>query len=144
MNIDSLMIDEISELYKSVGWMNYTKDTARLARAFEQSESLIKRNGEGKIIGIVRWITDFATIAFIQDILIHPRYQRQGIGKVLLNEALEKITSYGPVQIELLTDDTEKTKKFYESVGFVQVKEMGGISYVIDTRRKKVLFGNDK
>ncbi|BDP76915.1 hypothetical protein EfmAA242_11430 [Enterococcus faecium] len=56
---------------------NYTKDTARLARAFEQSESLIKRNGEGKIIGIVRWITDFATIAFIQDILIHPRYQRQ-------------------------------------------------------------------
>ncbi|MCZ1904290.1 N-acetyltransferase, partial [Enterococcus faecium] len=24
------------------------------------------------------------------------------------------------------------------------VKEMGGISYVIDTRRKKVLFGNDK
>lgn len=54
MNIDSLMIDEISELYKSVGWTNYTKDTARLARAFEQSESLIKRNGEGKIIGIVR------------------------------------------------------------------------------------------
>ncbi len=35
-------------------------------------------------------------------------------------------------------------KNFYESVGFVQVKEMGGISYVIDTRRKKVLFGNDK
>ncbi len=49
MNIDSLMIDEISELYKSVGWTNYTKDTARLARAFEQSESLIKRNGEGRL-----------------------------------------------------------------------------------------------
>ncbi|BDP56874.1 hypothetical protein EfmJHP36_13530 [Enterococcus faecium] len=31
---------------------------------------------------------------------------------MLLNEALEKITSYGPVQIELLTDDTEKTKNF--------------------------------
>ncbi len=112
MNVDSLMIDEISELYKSVGWTHYTKDTARLARAFEQSESLVKRNGEEKIIGVVRWITDFATIAFIQDILIHPRYQRQGIGKALLNEALEKITSYGPVQIELLTDDTEKTKNF--------------------------------
>lgn len=111
MNVDSLMIDEISELYKSVGWTHYTKDTARLEKAFEQSESLIKRNGEGKIIGVVRWITDCATIAFIQDILIHPRYQRQGIGKALLNEVLEKITSYGPVQIELLTDDTEKTKK---------------------------------
>ncbi|AZV36148.1 N-acetyltransferase, partial [Enterococcus faecium] len=106
-----------------------------LARAFEQSESLVKRNGEEKIIGVVRWITVFATIAFIQDILIHPRSQRQGIGKALLNEALEKITSYGPVQIELLTDDTEKTKKFYESVGFVQVKEMDAVSYIKDTRR---------
>ena len=57
------------------------------------------------------------------------------ICKVLLNEALEKITSYGPVQIELLTDDTEKTKKFYESVGFVQVKEMDAVSYIKDTRR---------
>ncbi len=135
MNVDSLMIDEISELYKSVGWTHYTKDTARLEKAFEQSESLIKRNGEGKIIGVVRWITDCATIAFIQDILIHPRYQRQGIGKALLNEVLEKITSYGPVQIELLTDDTEKTKKFYESVVFVQVKEMDAVSYIKDTRR---------
>lgn len=135
MNVDSLMIDEISELYKSVGWTHYTKDTARLEKAFEQSESLIKRNGEGKIIGVVRWITDCATIAFIQDILIHPRYQRQGIGKALLNEVLEKITSYGPVQIELLTDDTEKTRKFYESVGFVQVKEMDAVSYIKDTRR---------
>ncbi|EOD7438411.1 GNAT family N-acetyltransferase [Enterococcus faecium] len=135
MNVDSLMIDEISELYKSVGWTHYTKDTARLEKAFEQSESLIKRNGEGKIIGVVRWITDCVTIAFIQDILIHPRYQRQGIGKALLNEVLEKITSYGPVQIELLTDDTEKTKKFYESVGFVQVKEMDAVSYIKDTRR---------
>lgn len=135
MNVDSLMIDEISELYKSVGWTHYTKDTARLEKAFEQSESLIKRNGEGKIIGVVRWITDCATIVFIQDILIHPRYQRQGIGKALLHEVLEKITSYGPVQIELLTDDTEKTKKFYESVGFVQVKEMDAVSYIKDTRR---------
>ena len=135
MNVDSIIIDEISELYKSVGWTYYTKDTARLEKAFDRSEYLVKRNGEGKIIGIVRWITDFATIAFIQDILIHPRYQRQGIGKVLLNEALEKITSYGPVQIELLTDDTEKTKKFYESVGFVQVKEMDAVSYIKDTRR---------
>ncbi|MGJ0530722.1 GNAT family N-acetyltransferase [Enterococcus lactis] len=135
MNVDSLMIDEISELYKSVGWTHYTKDTARLEKAFEQSESLIKRNGEGKIIGVVRWITDCATIAFIQDILIHPRYQRQGIGKALLNEVLEKINSYGPVQIELLTDDTEKTKKFYESVGFVPVKEMDAVSYIKDTRR---------
>lgn len=120
---------------RAVGWTHYTKDTARLEKAFEQSESLIKRNGEGKIIGVVRWITDCATIAFIQDILIHPRYQRQGIGKALLNEVLEKITSYGPVQIELLTDDTEKTKKFYESVGFVQVKEMDAVSYIKDTRR---------
>ena len=119
------------ELEKGIDYIT----AIHLARAFEQSESLVKRNGEEKIIGVVRWITVFATIAFIQDILIHPRSQRQGIGKALLNEALEKITSYGPVQIELLTDDTEKTKKFYESVGFVQVKEMDAVSYIKDTRR---------
>lgn len=57
MNIDSLMIDEISELYKSVGWTNYTKDTARLRRMIVNDglKATIKKISrlEGKLLNEV-------------------------------------------------------------------------------------------
>ena len=65
---------------------------------------------------------------FIQDILVMPQYQRRGIGKKLINSIIEKYNSV--YQIELLTDNTEKTIAFYKSVGFTPANELGALSFV--------------
>ncbi|MGY3748954.1 GNAT family N-acetyltransferase [Vagococcus acidifermentans] len=128
------LMKDIFSLYERVGWTNYTQDPERLAKAFSRSQYLLKRNEAGHVIGVIRWITDFATIAFIQDILVHPAFQRTGIGTELLTQATAIITAYGPVQIELLTDNTEKTHAFYTSFGFSPVTRMNCASYMMDTR----------
>jgi GNAT superfamily N-acetyltransferase len=64
----------------------------------------------------------------IQDILILKGYQRRGYGKKLINEILNK---YSHVRMKvLLTDDTEKTKVFYDSVGFKKASEVGTVCYL--------------
>jgi GNAT superfamily N-acetyltransferase len=40
-----------------------------------------------RLVGILRALTDGAYSAYIADLAVHPDYQRQGVGKQLLDEA---------------------------------------------------------
>jgi ribosomal protein S18 acetylase RimI-like enzyme len=63
---------------------------------------------------------------FIQDILINPGFQRQGIGRELLSNCLER---YQHVRMKvLITDDEERQKKFYESLGFRNTRDLRNIN----------------
>lgn len=125
---------EIYDLYESVGWIAYTKNPERLWHAFANSEYMTEKNDRGEIVALIRWVTDQATVVLIQDLLVHPDYQRKGLGKKLMQRALTEIKSYGQLQIEVLTDDEEMTVSFYKSLGFRSVNEGGMISFIHDTR----------
>ena len=60
---------------------------------------------------------------FVQDIIVLPDYQRKRIGTKLLKAVMERYKDV--YQMELLTDNTEKTKAFYRSVGFSASDDMG-------------------
>lgn len=76
-----------------------------------------------ELLGIVRVVGDGATIILVQDILVYPQKQRQGIGTSLLKAVLER---YADVrQIQLVTDNTPKTVAFYQSLGFVELEKLG-------------------
>ncbi len=125
---------EIYDLYESVGWIAYTKNPDRLWRAFANSQYMTEKNNQGEIVALIRWVTDQATVVLIQDLLVHPDYQRKGLGKKLMQRALAEIKSYGQLQIEVLTDDEETTVSFYKSLGFRSVNDGGMISLIQDTR----------
>ena len=114
--------DEIKNLYESVGWINYTNNTEMLKKAYKNS---LKINGayvNEKLIGIIRVVGDGASVIFIQDILLLPEYQGQGIGTALLQGILEEYKDV--YQKHLLTENTEKTIQFYKSLGFTMDTEM--------------------
>ena len=107
--------DEIWQLYTQVGWTAYTENMNSLLvlAAYENEE----------LLGIVRVVGDGATIILVQDILVYPQKQRQGIGTSLLKAVLER---YADVrQIQLVTDNTPKTVAFYQSLGFVELEKLG-------------------
>lgn len=125
---------EIYDLYESVGWIAYTKNPDRLWQDFANSQYMTEKNNQGEIVALIRWVTDQATVVLIQDLLVHPDYQRKGLGKKLMQRALAEIKSYGQLQIEVLTDDEEMTASFYKSLGFRSVNDGGMISLIQDTR----------
>ena len=112
----SVSIDDVLHLYQAVGWTNYTNQPQMLAQALTHSLAIyLARDGE-KIVGLVRLIGDDFSLVFVQDLIVLPSYQRQGIGSALMKQAL---ADYKDVyQVQLATDESEKTLGFYRSLGF--------------------------
>ena len=114
---------EIRSLYKAVGWKNYYEHPEMLRMAYENSLCVFGAFEDGTLIGVIRAVGDGVSILFVQDIIVHPQHQRKGIGTRLMKALLER---YGHVyQIQLMTDNTEKTKAFYHSIGFKALDEYG-------------------
>lgn len=115
--------DEILDLYESVGWTNYTTRPEMLKVAYENSLLTLAAYEDKALVGIVRTVGDGASIVFIQDLLVRPEFQRKGIGTALMKAVLERYPDV--YQMELMTDDTEKTAAFYQSMGFQRAESLG-------------------
>ena len=114
---------EILPLYESVGWVFYYKHPETVEKAYANSLCTLAAYEDGKPVGVIRAVGDGQTIVFIQDLLVYPEYQRKGIGTGLMQAMLER---YAHVyQIELATDNTEKTVAFYKSFGFHNLSDIG-------------------
>lgn len=107
---------ELVSLYESVGWQSYTSQPEQLQKAIEQSFNVLTAWDHDRLIGLIRVISDGETILYIQDILVHPNYQKQTIGSSLMEQILKKYAHIR--QKMLLTDDTSETRHFYEKFQF--------------------------
>ena len=115
--------EEIRRLYSAVGWTAYTKDMPALEQGFKNSLLVMAAYEDEELLGIIRAVGDGFTIVFVQDLLVFPERQRQGIGTALLKAVLE---AYPHVrQIELAADKTPVTAAFYKSLGFSEFSEIG-------------------
>ena len=121
-------LEEIINLYQSVGWTNYLERISVLEEAYANSLCVIGAYDNEKLVGIIRAVGDGQTIVFVQDIIVLPEYQRKGIGTKLLKAVMDKF--HDVYQMELLTDNTEKTKAFYRSVGFTASDDIGCVAFI--------------
>lgn len=117
----------VLEIYDSVGWTNYTDRPTMLQKALEHSLLVLAAFDGDRLVGLLRAVGDGYSIVFIQDILILPTYQRQGIGRTLLEQAIANFPEI--YQLHLLTDNTEKTRSFYEAHGFTAVDSLDCVAY---------------
>lgn len=67
-----------------------------------------------KLIGISRSLTDFAYVTYLADLAVDEHYQRQGIGKQLIEETKERLKP--SCMIVLLA--APKANAYYEHLGF--------------------------
>ena len=107
---------EVLALYGSVGWTAYTEQPEALRRGFAGSLLTLASRENGTLVGLLRAVGDGCTV-------VRPDHQRRGIGTALMQAALERFRSVR--QVQLLTDDTEKTKGFYRSLGLLTLPELG-------------------
>jgi ribosomal protein S18 acetylase RimI-like enzyme len=116
--------DQLHQLYNSVGWSIYTTDPIgpRLQTAIRNSTYIVTAWDSNRLVGLARGLSDDVSIFYLQDILVNPDYQGQGIGKRLLKNCL---TRFQHVRMKvLLTDDSEQQLAFYESLGYRNINEL--------------------
>ena len=127
-------INDVLHLYQEVGWTNYTNQPQMLEQALSHSlATYLARDGE-EIVGLVRLVGDGFSSVFVQDLIVLPSYQRQGIGSALMKEALGDFKD--AYQIQLATEQTEKTLGFYRSLGFETLSSFQCTGMILVDRKK--------
>ena len=130
----SVSIDDVLHLYQAVGWANYTNQPQMLSQALSHSLAIyLARDGE-EVVGIVRLIGDGFSSVFVQDLIVLPTYQRQGIGSTLMKQALSDYKD--TYQIQLATEESEKTLGFYRSLGFETLSSFQCTGMILVDRKK--------
>ena len=114
--------ENLLNLYNSVGWSSYTDDIENLEKAIQNSSYVVCAYEEEELVGLARSISDDVSIHYLQDILIEPKHQRKGIARQLLSLCLSRFSHVRTHVI--LTDDEEKQKLFYESMGYKNTRDL--------------------
>lgn len=121
---------ELIDLYTAVGWSAYTETPENLVPMCEGSLYICcARDETGRLAGLVRAVGDGVSIAYIQDLLVHPDFQRQGVGRQLLDAALLAVG--GVRQVYLTTDAREGNRhviELYLGRGFKDVGDYGCVT----------------
>lgn len=120
---NNLTYEEFITIIKTVGWKESSK--RQLEKALKNSFT-VKCVLEGKTIAMARAITDSGYMTLLADVVVIPEYQGKGIGKLMINNLLDRIkASLEPNEealIELLAAPNKTT--FYEKFGFKVKKEV--------------------
>ena len=121
-------MEAVLALYHSVGWTNYTLRPEMLQNAFQHSLWTLGAYKGGRLVGLVRCVGDGYSVVLVQDLLVEPECQRQGIGTRLMQAVMEKYKDV--YQLELFTDDSPQIIAFYRSLGLKEVSRFGCLGFV--------------
>jgi ribosomal protein S18 acetylase RimI-like enzyme len=109
--------EEIRRLRTSVGWDNNIPSHSKLKKClFTYITARIK----GKLVGYMNVLSDGSEDAYLQDLMVHPKYQKRGIGSELLKRAIKYLQQNRVRAIQVIFDP--EAEDFYKRFGFNIVK----------------------
>lgn len=111
--------EEVRDLYESVGWLS-ARYPKRLVQAFQKAGTVISAWEGNHLIGLVEVLDDGELTAYVHYLLVRPEYQRQGVGKHLLELVKEQYKNY--LYLIVICEE-KKTIGFYEGIGFTYAKQ---------------------
>ena len=131
---DVVKLEDVLHLYQAVGWTNYTNQPEMLEQALSHSLVIYLALDGDSVVGLIRLVGDGFSSVFVQDLIVLPSYQHQGIGNSLMKQALENFKE--AYQVQLATEQTEKNVGFYRSMGFETLSTYDCIGMIWVNREK--------
>lgn len=105
---------QLSELRKCVGWNAMEKSLNNPKLQCFLSVSAYEGD---RLIGYVEVVSNGVTDAYIQDLMVHPEMQNQGIGTQMMNIVIKEIKERDIYMLSVIYGE-EKLRDFYEKFGF--------------------------
>lgn len=92
----------------------------RLAkRVDEKPESIIVAVNDNSLIGCIYVVDDIIPMIF--RLAVKKGYRKQGIGKLLMNEAIKRIKDHGHTEVAIFVhEENKELKNWYTKQGFEQ------------------------
>lgn len=120
---NSLSVSEYVYILNTVGWK---LPSMRLLKISLENGVNVKCVVQGKTIGMARFVSDGGYAGLIMDVVVIPKYQGRGYGKLLIESLLDYIKDGledgEEVMIQLLSAPGKQS--FYSLFGFKVKKEV--------------------
>lgn len=110
----NIAVEELADLRQSVGWNRLERE---LSNPNLNNDFTICAYDDKTLVGYIAVLSNNSTDAYIQDLMVHPSKQNQGIGSTLMNMALQKIKEKKIYMISIIYGE-ERLKTYYEKFGF--------------------------
>ena len=120
--------EEINALRASVGWDH---DNESYDTILKRTYTHYTVRSQGKLIGFLNVLSDGIGDAFLVDIMVHPEFQRNGIGTTMVEQAVRDLSADGVQCIQVTFNPDEEP--FYKKIGFHIFK-----AGIIDNKTMKV------
>lgn len=110
---------DLEELCDAVGWSR--RPLRKVKKAIQYSFLVVsmweQRGSHRRLIGFSRATSDHAFNATIWDVVVHPDFQGQGLGKALMQQLIKKLRSEDISNVTLFADP--QVVDFYKNLGFM-------------------------
>jgi predicted N-acetyltransferase YhbS len=89
----------------------------RVAKMLEHANLIVTARDGGKLVGVSRSLTDFTYCTYLSDLAVDRAYQKQGIGKALVDRTREAV---GDSMVLLLSAPQAMT--YYPHIGMTKAE----------------------
>ena len=103
----------ICDLREAVGWERLESDYPAV---LDHYNTTIAAYDDEVLVGWCAVLSDSIRHGFFVDVIVHPAWQRRGIGKSIVQKAVEQLLSKGITIIH--ADFSHENVPFYERCGF--------------------------
>ena len=109
---DIILVFEKSSINRPIGNKN------RIKSMFDNSNLIISAWDQDKLVGLCRALTDFSYCCYLSDLAVDMDYQRQGIGKTMIDLVKKEISD----EVALILLSAPSSMSFYPKVGFRKIE----------------------
>lgn len=109
---------QIIELYDTAGLKRPTHDEERIAKMYQNSNLVVSAWDGDRLIGVSRALTDYCYSCYLSDLAVTKDYQKEGIGKKLVELTKEAIGD----QTMLLLLSAPTAMEYYPKIGMETVR----------------------
>ena len=109
---------EYNRLRQSVGWGAYQEEV--IDRSLPHSLYCLRACKDDQVVGMARIIRDAGMVYYIQDVIVRPKYQRQGIGTQLMDRIMDYVRAHANHNSIIGLMSAKGKEPFYERYGFTR------------------------
>ena len=110
-------VDEYNYLRSLAQWPTFQEPVVR--KALDNSLFCVCIELDGTIVGMGRIAGDTAIYLHILDVIVHPAYQRKGIGTLIMRALMRYVDTVGNKNTNIGLMCSKGREEFYKGFGFI-------------------------
>lgn len=114
----SIDAKQLSHVFKSSGIKRPVDDLDRLQRMIDNADILCTAWDRNELVGIARAVTDYSYCCYLSDLAVNSIYQKQGIGKNLVELVQEQVGD----EAALILLSAPSAMEYYPKIGMEKIE----------------------